>query len=57
MASHTKTKIQKFGDGGMHIYIPSTVREDSQNPFKIGDTVLISVDGKKMTIEPTQEVK
>lgn len=55
MANQAKTKIQKFGDRGMHIYIPSTVREDSQNPLKIGSTAIVSVDGKKMIIEPVQE--
>jgi len=55
MANKGKSKIQKFGKGGMHVYIPATVREDSQNPLKVGNTVLISVDGNKMTIEPVEE--
>jgi antitoxin component of MazEF toxin-antitoxin module len=48
------SKIQKFGIKGMHIYIPSDVRKDSQNPLKVGDDVKITVDGEKMTITPVQ---
>ncbi|KAB2948460.1 MAG: hypothetical protein MPEBLZ_01785 [Candidatus Methanoperedens nitroreducens] len=52
-----KTKIQKFGATGIHIYIPSDVRKDSQNPLKAGDEVMVSVDGKKMTITPVDAAK
>jgi hypothetical protein len=55
MANKAKAKVQKFGDGGMHIYVPATVREDSQNPLKIGAEVMVSVDGERMIIEPFEE--
>jgi len=54
MAKQANSKIQKFGRKGMHIYIPATVKEDSQNPFKVGDIVSVSVDGTRMVIEPVQ---
>jgi hypothetical protein len=56
MAKEAESRIQKFGRDGMHVYIPATVRSDSQNPLKVGDTVLVSVDGQKMTIE-RKEIK
>lgn len=51
MAAESKSKIQQFGKKGAMIYIPATVRDDSLNPFKIGDAVTIRVDGKRMIIE------
>lgn len=51
MAKQAKTKIQKFGDRGMHIYVPATVRDDSQNPLKIGDTVMVIIDGHRLLVE------
>lgn len=57
MANTAKTKIQKFGKGGMHVYIPATIREDSQNPLRVGNDVVISVDGERMTIAPVQPAK
>lgn len=52
-----KTKVQKFGLRGMHIYIPADVRKDSLNPLTIGDEVMVSVDGEKMMIVPVYAAK
>jgi len=49
------SKVTNTGEGGMHVYIPSKVRNDSQNPLKVGDKILVSVDGQKMTLEPIRE--
>jgi hypothetical protein len=51
------SKVTNTGEGGMHVYIPSKVRNDSQNPLKVGDKILVSVDGQKMTLEPIREWK
>lgn len=51
MTKQARTKILRFGSSGMHIYIPADVRKDSLNPFKIGDEVVVSVDGKTLTVE------
>jgi bifunctional DNA-binding transcriptional regulator/antitoxin component of YhaV-PrlF toxin-antitoxin module len=52
MSKQAKTKVQKFGVGGMHIYIPADVRKDSQNPLSVGDEVIVSVDGRKLIVQP-----
>lgn len=49
--------MQRFGHAGMHVYVPSVLRTDSLNPLKIGDAVLIRVDGKSMIITPKEERK
>ena len=49
-----KSKVQKFCDGGKHIYVPTTVREDPQNSLKVGDTVTVSNYGKKIIIDPAE---
>lgn len=52
-----KTKVQKFGVGGMHIYIPADVRKDSLFPLKLGDEVIVSVDGRKLMVTPVSAAK
>ncbi len=52
-----KTIVQKFGVRGMHIYIPSDVRKDSLNPLKVGDEVMVSVDGEKLIVMPVRAAK
>lgn len=57
MSYKAETKIQKFGTNGMTIHIPADVRKDSRNPLRVGDTVIVSVDGTKLTVMPVSAAK
>ena len=35
----------------MYVYIPASVRDDSQFPFKEGEKVNVSIKGKGLVIE------
>ncbi|MBN1861908.1 MAG: AbrB/MazE/SpoVT family DNA-binding domain-containing protein [Candidatus Thermoplasmatota archaeon] len=35
----------------MYVYIPASVRDDSQFPFKPGEKVLVSINNNKLIIE------
>lgn len=48
------TKIQKSGKNGIQVHIPAAVRIDSQNPIKLGDEVIVKIDGEKMIIVPAR---
>lgn len=49
--------IQGFGNRGMRICIPAAIRSDSQFPMKIGDSVQVSIDGRKLTVTPVSAAK
>jgi len=35
----------------MYVYIPASVRDDSQFPFKPGDKVIVSIKDKSLVVE------
>jgi hypothetical protein len=57
MGISADTIVQKSGVNGMRLNVPAIVRTDSQNPIKIGDTVKVSIDGKKLTVTPVPAAK
>lgn len=52
MSKQRRSRITKSGVSGMQIYIPADVRKDSQNPFKVGDEVIVKIDKGTLVIEP-----
>ncbi|MCE8425818.1 MAG: AbrB/MazE/SpoVT family DNA-binding domain-containing protein [Candidatus Methanoperedens sp.] len=51
MAIQAKSKVVKFGHGGIHIYVPADVRKDSQNRIHAGDEVIVSIDGERLIVQ------
>lgn len=51
MALHGKGSIYQHVKGKMYIYIPASVRDDSQFPFKPGEKVSVSIDGGRVIVE------
>lgn len=51
MALQGKGTIYRHVKGKMYVYIPASVRDDSQFPFKPGEKVNVSIDGKKLIVE------
>lgn len=37
--------------GRIVLYIPSDVRKDSTFPFKVGESVKVRIDGKRLVVE------
>ena len=54
MALQGKGTIYRHVKGKMYVYIPASVRDDSQFPFKSGDKVTVSIDKNKLLIEKEQ---
>lgn len=46
-----KGSIYQHVKGKMYVYIPASVRDDSQFPFKPGEKVLVSINNNKLIIE------
>ena len=51
MALQGKGTIYRHVKGKMYVYIPASVRDDSQFPFKPGESVQVSIVDKKLIIE------
>ena len=51
MALQGKGTIYRHVKGKMYVYIPASVRDDSQFPFKEGEKVMVSIDGDRLLIE------
>lgn len=50
MVNHTQTKILKVGSRHT-IYLEKAFVEDSAFPFKPDESLIVRVEGKKLTIE------
>ncbi|MCK4902230.1 MAG: hypothetical protein KAS76_02650 [Thermoplasmatales archaeon] len=51
MALQGKGTIYRHVKGKMYVYIPASVRDDSQFPFKPGEKVNVTIDDKRLVIE------
>jgi len=51
MALQGKGSIYQHVKGKMYVYIPASVRDDSQFPFKPGEKVNVSIKGEKIIVE------
>ena len=51
MALQGKGTIYRHVKGKMYVYIPASVRDDSQFPFKPGEKVNVSIKGKTLIVE------
>lgn len=51
MSKQGKTKVSRFGNGGMQIHVPAAVRKDAQNPIHSGDVVMVSIDGERLIVQ------
>ncbi len=54
MALTGKGSIYQHVKGKMYVYIPASVRDDSQFPFKPGDKVNVSIDNDKLIIKKNE---
>ncbi len=50
MVLQGKGTIYQHVKGKMYVYIPASVRDDSQFPFKPGEKVNVAIDGKRLVI-------
>ena len=46
-----KGTIYQHVKGKMYVYIPASVRDDSQFPFKPGEKVNVGINGSKLVVE------
>lgn len=46
-----KGTIYRHVKGKMYVYVPASVRDDSQFPFKPGEKVDVSIKGNKLIVE------
>jgi hypothetical protein len=46
-----KGTIYQHVKGKMYVYIPASVRDDSQFPFEPGEKVQVSIHGNKLIVE------
>ena len=51
MTQQGKTKVSRFGNGGMQIHVPAAVRKDPQNPIHMGDVVRVTIDGDRLIVQ------
>lgn len=51
MVLQGKGTIYQHVKGKMYVYIPASVRDDSQFPFKSGEKVNVTIDGKRLLID------
>ena len=51
MALQGKGTIYRHVKGKMYVYIPASVRDDSQFPFKPGEKVNVTIYDKRLVIE------
>jgi len=51
MALQDKGSIYQHVKGKMFVYVPASVRDDSQFPFKPGEKVNVTIDGKRLVVE------
>lgn len=51
MALQGKGSIYQHVKGKMYVYIPASVRDDSQFPFEPGEKVKVSIDGDRVIVE------
>ena len=51
MVLQGKGTIYQHVKGKMYVYIPASVRDDSQFPFKPGEKVNVTIDSKRLVIE------
>lgn len=48
MALHGKGSIYQHVNGKMYIYVPASIRDDSQFPLKSGEKVKVSIMEKRL---------
>jgi len=51
MALQDKGSIYQHVKGKMFVYVPASVRDDSQFPFKPGEKVNVTIAGKRLVVE------
>jgi hypothetical protein len=51
MALQGKGTIYRHVKGKMYVYVPASVRDDSQFPFKEGEKVIVSIKGSGLVID------
>ena len=51
MALQGKGTIYRHVKGKMYVYIPASVRDDSQFPFKEGEKVMVTIKDKGLLID------
>ena len=51
MVLQGKGTIYRHVKGKMYVYVPASVRDDSQFPFKPGEKVDVSIKGNKLIVE------
>jgi len=51
MALQDKGSIYQHVKGKMFVYVPASVRDDSQFPFKPGEKVTVTIDSKRLVVE------
>jgi hypothetical protein len=50
MVNEGKTKVYRF-DGRHSLYLPSDVVGDDRFPFKVGEDLLVRIDGQRLIVE------
>jgi hypothetical protein len=56
MVKESHTKINKVGSRHT-IYLQKSLVEDSAFPFKVGEILVVKIDGDKLIIERTRDGK
>lgn len=51
MVLQGKGTIYRHVKGKMFVYIPASVRDDSQFPFEAGEKVKVTIEGEKLVVE------
>jgi hypothetical protein len=51
MALQGKGSIYQHVKGKMYVYVPASVRDDSQFPFKPGEKVVVSIKDSSLVVE------
>ena len=51
MALRGKGSIYQHVKGKMYVYVPASVRDDSQFPFKPGEKVIVSIKDNSLVVE------
>jgi hypothetical protein len=55
MALQGKGTIYRHVKGKMYVYIPASVRDDSQFPFEVGEKVNIRIDNNRIIVEKNKK--
>lgn len=56
MSKQGKTKVSRFGKGGMQIHVPAAVMKDIQNPIHTGDMVTVTIDGDRLIVQKSSSI-